>query len=383
MKTQKKAKNALLYVKRHDVWMVRSYQDVFELSRDPRCSSARITNRGKMIQTHSPEKYEPLLDFFRSWVIFRDGAEHTRLRKLVNQGFAPRILESLKPAVHEITDKLLITARENGGLDGVADFAVPLPLMVIGRLLGIRDMDREELFRWSIDLADFFGTASISEELADRADRTRLEISDYIRSNLNEIRSHPGNDFLTHLLEARIEGEQLDEEQLVANLAGLLFAGNETTRHLLGNAVYYLVTHPELVQQLQREPELWPTAIEEILRLDPPIRFFNREATEDFHWKGASVKKGARLLMNLSQANMDPEIFSEPDQFRLDREKNKHLSFGTGAHFCLGAGLARMEAKIALITLFDNFTNLSLDGEALKTENQSFNGYKTLPLRIN
>jgi cytochrome P450 len=291
-------------------------------------------------------------------VISTDPPRHRQLRNLVTQAFTPKAVEALRTRIEQIVGELLQDVRERGSLDVVQDLAYPLPVIVIAEMLGIPSEDRAQFKRWSDDVvAPSSGLDGI--ELTN----SHFEMGAYFMALLNERRSDPRDDLVSALLAAEIEGEHLSEIELIGFSMLLLVAGNETTTNLIANAVLCLDENPASAAALRANPELLPGAIEETLRYRSPVQSMFRVTTEPVELSGAEIPADQSLVAWIGSANRDPAQFPAPDEFRLERSPNRHLAFGHGIHFCLGAPLARLEARVALAALLELLGDLRVDRE--------------------
>ncbi|MBO0705549.1 MAG: cytochrome P450 [Candidatus Dormibacteraeota bacterium] len=270
-----------------------------------------------------------------------DPPRHRQLRNLVSQAFTPRAVEALRPRVSAIVDELLDAVAGRGAMDLVTDFAVPLPVTVIAELLGIPTSERERFKVWSDAVVT--GSASEQERVA-----SHLEMTAFFDGLLRERRREPRDDLVSALLAARIDGEALSDQDLRSFCVLLLVAGNETTTNLIANAVLSFDDHPEAWAELRADPGLVPQAVEEVLRHRSPIQCMFRVARQGAGAGGTPIPPGHRVLAWIGAANRDPDVFEDPDRFDIHRSPNRHVAFGHGIHFCLGAPLARLEAVVAL-----------------------------------
>jgi len=308
-----------------------------------------------------PEQRPELPEFFSfidSNMLNRDGDDHRRLRRLVSKAFTPRMIEQLRPRIQEIADELIDRVSADGEMELVSDFAFPLPITVIAELLGVPAADRESFREWS--------GAMVSPALAaaemERADALLGAFVNYLLALFAERRNEPGEDLVSALVAVEDGGDTLSEEELCSMVALLIVAGHETTVSLIGNAMRALLTHPEQRAAIERDPSLLPAAVEELIRYDGPVeRTLNRWAAVDVEIRGQKIRRGETVIVVLGAADHDPERFDEPDTLDLAAgRKTRHLGFGRGRHFCLGAPLARLEAEIALGTLLRRLPGLRL-----------------------
>jgi pimeloyl-[acyl-carrier protein] synthase len=341
----------------HRTWFVGGHAEVSSLLRDPRLSSDRISYLGHRMTPQQRAGIEPLTRALRHWLLFKDPPEHTPLRRVVGAALSRRVVTERAPAIEALVARLLDDAAARGRLDVVTDLARPLPAIVIAELLGARPEDRETLRGWSDDVARFLGTSTGLAEVA-RTQASVLGMIDYFRDVLARHRAAPRDDLLGALLAYQADAPELDDEALLANCVGLVFAGHETTTNLIGNAVHLLLERPELVARLRREPDGWARTIEEVLRYESPVMRMSRVAKVELEVGGVVIPAGDRVTMILGAANRDPAVFDTPEMFDAERHPNPHLAFGFGPHACAGAMLARLETRVALQALFERFTGL-------------------------
>jgi cytochrome P450 len=337
------------------IWWVTRYEDAEAVLLD----DERFVRDPRLAV--SPEQLPELPEFFRfidSNMLNRDGDTHLRLRRLVSKAFTPRMIERLRPRIQEIADELIDRVSAAGEMELVSDFAFPLPITVIAELLGVPAADRDRFREWS--------GAMVSPALAaadmERTDALLGAFVTYLLALFAERREEPGEDLVSALVAVEDGGDTLSEEELSSMVALLIVAGHETTVSLIGNAMRALLTHPEQRAAIECDPSLLPRAVEELIRYDGPVeRTLNRWAAVDVEIRGRQIRRGETVIVILGAADHDPERFAEPDTLDLAAEREgRHLGFGRGRHFCLGAPLARLEAEIALGTLLRRLPGLRL-----------------------
>jgi cytochrome P450 len=282
-------------------------------------------------------------------ILNMDPPRHRQLRNLVTQAFTPRSVAQLTERITAIVTQLLDEAASNGHMDIIDDLAYPLPVIVIAELLGIPPEDRARFKLWS--------DAAVGSLSTDNID-PRPEMGEYFLQIFAQRREHPQNDLVSALLNAQVDGEHLTQAEMLSFCILLLVAGNETTTNLIGNALLCLDDFPDAMEALRAEPNLIPSAIEEVLRYRSPVQFTGRIATSDTIVGGQAIKAGQGIRLLLGSANRDEAQFPNADSFDIRRMPNRHLAFGHGIHFCLGAPLARLEAKIALTLLLERFSTI-------------------------
>ncbi|MFF4352559.1 cytochrome P450 [Streptomyces sp. NPDC001530] len=337
-----------------EAWLVTRYGDGLAALSDSRLSSdVRDASDPRLLERLPATERESML---RS-MLRSDPPDHTRLRRLVSKAFTARRVAELRPRVQEITDRLLDAMVPAGKADLVEDFALPLPVTVIGELLGVPVADRHDFQRWTDDMIRQGGEPPDPV----RMDRAWRQMRSYLARLLQDKRARPGDDLLSALIAARDEEHRLDEDELIAMAFLLLVAGYITTVNLIGSGIAALLTHPDQLQMLRDDPELLPGAIEEFLRYDGPVNpGIARFAREDVTIAGVTIPRGATVLVASAIADRDPAQFPDPDRLDISRQDNAHLAFGHGIHYCLGAPLARLEGQIAMGTALRRLPHLSL-----------------------
>ena len=306
-----------------------------------------------------------LAALFDDNLLMIDGPRHTQSRGLVGKAFTPRRVEQLRGRIETIVEDLLDRAAARGSMDVVGDLARPLPGIVIGELLGTPPGDRDMLLRWSEQLAELLDPLSGRDGIEPPREATEAAAA-YFRGLLAERRETPRDDLLSAMLAAEENGKSLSEGELLALCTLILAAGHETTVNLIGSAVLLLLRHPGERKRLQDNLGLLPSAVEECLRFEPPVQFTDRAVVQPCELGGVALKPGTIVAAVLAGANRDPERFEDPERFDVARRGERHLSFGLGSHFCLGASLARLETQLALGGLLRRFPDFSGPCDAIE-----------------
>ncbi len=358
------------------------YEDVERVLREPAFSTDResvpLMRRFRRAAADTPE----LVDFLDHSLLMIDGPRHRRLRGLVSKAFTPRQVERLRPRVERLVDELLDSAAGQGEIELVRDLAQPLPARVIAELLGVPAESLAPFRSASEELIELLDPLSGREGL-DPPKRALRTLGACFRELLAQRRRSPRDDLVSAMIGAEEEGERLNERELISLCALLLAAGHETTTNLIGNAVLLLLRHPEERERMRQDPALLPSAIEECLRFEPPVQLTDRAVVAPVELRGVRLRPGDIVVALIAQANRDPERFLQPDRFDVGRSENRHLSFGLGNHFCVGAALARLEARAALGGLLRRFPNLEGPTEPPGWKpSVVLRGPTTLPLRL-
>jgi cytochrome P450 len=360
------------YSETAETWIVTRYEPVWQGLRDKRFSSARSQN----ILLRMPESARPQMDaalqVLRKWMLFQDAPDHTRLRLLVAQAFTPRLVERLRPRLERLTRELLEQAGRDGTLELMSQLAVPLPLSAIGELMGVPREDHARLKRWSDGMARLIAKIGMDQDEALSSQDDLLDMVEYFRQLVQVRRDSPGGDLVSSMIRAQDGDRLLSPDELLATCCLMLAAGHETTTNLIGNGFLALWRHPDQLAKLRREPELVPAAVEEMLRFDGPAHMVSRVALADVTLCDRRIQEGDRVIFVLGAANRDPDSFPDPERFDVTRTSNKHVSFGAGVHFCLGAPLARLETQIALNAALERFPRMRLESTAPRWRRNSF-----------
>jgi pimeloyl-[acyl-carrier protein] synthase len=375
------------------VWVVTRYADTMTMVRDPRFKKDPFA-----AERLPPVAREQLAVSDASAgrasaemvsMLFLDPPEHTRVRGIFTKAFTPRRLESLRSRIAQVAEKRLDRAEQRGdrSIELIGDLAYPLPVTVIAELLGFPPEDYEQIKKWSDAMAEAL-TLSPTADAQARAFRARMEIRQYFEGIVARLKQSPGENLISALItgeggdvKGSDRGERLGPDELFSNSILLLVAGHETTTNLIGNGVLALLQNPDQLRDLRANPDLIASAVEEMLRYDAPVQWMSRVTGETLELGGVEIERGQVILGSIGAANRDPAIFADPDRFDIRRKENRHLSFGAGAHFCLGAALARMEAQIAVTALIQRYPKLRLAGGKLKwRKGLSFRGVHELRL---
>jgi len=304
-----------------------------------------------------------------------DPPHHDQLRALVSRAFTPRRIAETEPRIRGFAERL-VGELPDGDFDLVPGLSVPLPVAVIAEILGVDAAMQDDFRRWSDATVGLMDHPPEPEMM-----QASVELITYFRGLAAERRKQPKDDMISDLLEAEIDGRRLTDEELDAFFIMLLVAGNETTTNWLSNQLDILARRPDLWKACREDRSLVPLALEETLRYDAPVQNLGRETTRDVEIHGVAIPKGSRVVVSFGAANRDPEVFEDPDDYRLDRGEVRHLAFGQGRHFCLGAGLARMEGRIALDALLDRFERIEPGREPSKRLHSTvIRGFDVLPL---
>lgn len=341
--------------RRESAWMVTRYNDVLTVLKDDRFGKDRFKVMTPDQQAKMPWIPGIIKPLSRN-MLDLDPPDHTRLRGLVHKVFSPRLIEQLRNRVQTLCDQLLDAAQRRGRMDLIHDYALPLPITIIAEMLGVPAQDRAKFHRWSSSIV----SVSSNSEMLRVLPPTFLFMR-YLRKFFKQRRAQPGDDLTTALIQAEESGDRLSEDELLAMVMLLLIAGHETTVNLIASGTLALLQHPEQKQMLCDDPGLIKPAIEELLRYTSPVdTATDRFAREDLTLAGVRIGRGEQILAVLGSANRDEEQFTNPDTLDITREPNRHLGFGQGIHYCLGAPLARLEGQIAINTLLHRLPNLRL-----------------------
>ena len=334
-----------------NAWLITRYEDALSAFKDKRISKDKL---------NSGQKQPWVPAFFKSLdrnMLDLDDPDHARLRGLVHKAFTPRLIEALRESIENLTEELIRAAKARGRMDLIADLALPLPVAVISQMLGVPPNERHKFHHWSNTIV----AAQSSKFGALKAIPSAIAFLRYIRKLVRLRRDHPQGDLTSALVQAEEAGDHLSEDEMVAMIFLLLIAGHETTVNLIGNGVLALLTHADQMAQLRGDLSLMPSAIEELLRFDGPLEMATERFTlQPIELGGVTIPSGAMVYVVIASANRDEQQFERADQLDIARANNRHLSFGLGMHYCLGAPLARLEADIAITALLRHMPQLHL-----------------------
>jgi cytochrome P450 PksS len=342
---------------REPAWLVTRYDDAVAVLKDEQRFVKDRANALSPAQFARQPWFRTIFKPLQRHLLSTDGADHTRLRALVSKAFTPRLVEQMRDRIQVLTDQLLDPVQARDRLDLIRDFALPLPLIVIADLLGVPSADRHAFHRWSKAM---LSAAHSTWRLLNAVPNALLCLR-YVRRFITRRRADPQNDLVSALVRAEEAGERLSADELVTMIVFLLVAGHETTVNLIGNGMLALLEHPDQMAELRRDPGLIRPAVEELLRFTSPVETATeRYAREDVALGGVTIRRGEMVVVVIASANRDDRHFTNPDALDITREPNRHLSFGLGAHFCLGAPLARLEGQVAINTLLRRLPGLRL-----------------------
>ena len=362
-------------------WLLTRHADVEAVLRDVARFSAQRTG-GWVNNAAAGGEMKGFQSLFARAMLFLDAPDHSRVRRVLNAGFAPSTVRALAPRIEALTKTLLDAVDAEAGFDFMASVARPLPAQVIAGLMGIDAEHQADFSAWSDDLAAFIGAPQPGPELARRAKASLLAMSDHFEALLPRRRRAPGDDLVSRLVQAEAEGQIQAGAELLAQCAMLLFAGHETTRNLLGNGLHALLMQREAWLRLQQEPALWPGAARELLRYDSPVQYTGRRVAADLVLHGQRLRRGDLVVALIGAANRDPRRHDDPDALQIARPRTGMLSFGHGPHVCIGAALSLMEAEIVWRQVARRWPGLRIDTPAPRWNgNPVYRGLLDLPLR--
>jgi hypothetical protein len=366
-------------------WVLTRYDDVKAVCLDREISSDRLRPFFATLPGPEAARIGEIMRYLTHWMVFRDPPEHTRLRRLTSKVFHVQSMHAMRPVVEELVEWLSGRIGNRAEIDFVADFAGPLPALVIMAMLGVPRDELAKVKRMSDDMALFIGSSRMSPEKYDIAERATKEMAAFFLELIQDRKKKAEKDLLSELVNLEDGGDRLSEDELVATCILLLFAGHETTTNHIANGMLSLLRFPGELQALREDANLAPRAIEELLRYDGPSGAQVRVVKVAQEMRGKRLKPGDRVFIMLNAANRDPEAYDDPDRLVLNRKDVPHLTFGFGVHICLGFPLARMEGQVALPAVVRHWKNIALAAPEGKLEwlnSLVFRGMARMPLRV-
>jgi cytochrome P450 len=358
-------------------WHIASYADVSAMLKDPRLGKAAAADERMAALPVEAQEYLGMLNLA---LLRADPPDHTRLRALVSKAFTPRMVEQLRPRIEAIATALLDEAETAPEIDLIDQYAFPLSITVITEMLGLTYDDREQLKRWAAVLVAA-QECKRTPEMYGPAGQASAEVVAFFHEQIVRQREHPRPGILSDLIAVREQGDKLSENELIVTCALLLIAGHDTTVNLIGNGMLALLRNPDQLALLREHPEMISSAIEEFLRYDSSTQMTGRIAREDVEFGGKLIHQGDQINLLMGSANHDPAQFTDPDQLDITRKDNRHIAFGHGIHYCLGAPLARLEAQVAIPMLLRRRQEVSLtEVEPERRDTIGFRGLKHLPV---
>lgn len=349
-------------------WMVGSWRDVKALEKEPRLSAQRSDYVSGLTPPDLKERVEPLKAWYARWMVMRDGSDHRRLRRLAAHAFTPRTIARLQSRMEAVVDPILDAALERGELEVMSELAFPLPRTVICEMVGIPEADTGLLAEWTPSMTNLISANLTTEDIIARATEARTQIQEYFSALIDERRRAPREgEVLSSLVQAMEDGDTLTRDEVIDLVVFIMAGAYDTTAYLIANALHLLLRHPEQLAKVRADPTLIDGWIEETLRLEPSITINTRSAFEAIDYQGHRFEPGQMVYFVASAANRDPERFPDPHAFDVTRSNSDdHISFGFGPHFCIGAPLARVEARVAFQRLLARTTELGLPEQVIE-----------------
>jgi cytochrome P450 len=365
-------------------WVVTRYDDVRDVAMSGDLSPNRLKPfYASLKDEHRRSMLAEVMRYLSVWLVFRDPPEHTRLRRLLNGVVNPRVVAGMRPAVRRVVDEVLDRVHGRDTFDFASEVAALVPAWVILDMLGIPRDRFDEIKGWSDDIRAFIGTSRAEPARYERVQRGTHAMAAFFREQIALRRAEPGDDVISRMISATDEAGTLSEDELVGTCILMLFGGHETTTSLLTNAVNALLDHPDQLARLRDEPGLIDSAVEEFLRYDGPSNSIARVVAHEHEIGGRVLKPGERVYAMVAAANRDPRQFADPQALDLGRNPNRHLTFGSGIHFCLGAPLARLEGQACVAAVLERFPTLARgDGDTEWLDAMVMRGMTRLPLRV-
>ena len=365
-------------------WLISRYDDIVTLLNDPRMSSARTEQTFAVLPPDVQEELTPLRTILGSRMLLSDPPQHTRLKAIVAKAFTPRMIEDRRARIEQICHGFIDEVSDNGRMDVMADVATKLPGWAITDILGVPYEDQPRFTRWARDqvlIYDRAGTTQDRVGVMRQGQRSMLEMKEYLEVIIEQRRHDPQDDLITELVQAEEQGDRLSRDELFGMCVALLVGGNNSTAHLIGNAVLAFARHPDALAQLLAQPELIAPTTEEVMRYDSPVQVTSRVVKEDMEFQGETFEAGQGVLVLFGSGNRDEAQFASPTEFDMTRHPNRHLTFAHGPHFCLGVSIARTVSQVGILTLLQRCRNLQLINEQVEwLPGFAFRGPHTLPI---
>jgi cytochrome P450 len=364
-------------------WVLTRYVDIRAMCLDKDgVSSDRLRPFFASLPGTEASRIADITRYLSLWMVFKDPPEHTRLRRLAGRVFSTRAMQAMRPTAERIAERLLDEIGDRDRFDVVADYAGPLPCLVIMAMLGVPAEEMAELKRLSDEIALFIGSSRIGPEKYDAAEAATREMARFFEGLIADRRRAPRQDALSELVHLRDDGDALTDDELVATCILMLFAGHETTTNHIANGMLALMRFPDQMERLRADPGLAAAAVEELLRYDGPSGAQVRIVRTAQRLHGRTLEPGQRVFMMLNAANRDPGVYADPDRLDLGRDGVPHLAFGFGGHICLGFPLARTEGAVALPALVRRYARMEPTSEPQWIDSLVFRGMKALPVAV-
>lgn len=340
-------------------WIITRFDDVHSVLQDDKHFSVQAqADRLKRSDVEIPH----MQSMFPKWIQYLDPPAHTRLRNIIGEAFNPEMIKNQRAEVEEVTNRLIkdIRKRDPDKIEVIEDFAFPLPVQIISKIMGLPSKDHEKIGKWSADITLTLFHYYNAENRYEKTEQAVYEFRKYLQNKVEARKEEPRDDLLTYLLEAEYEGEGLNDDEVVATAMLLLLAGHETTTKQISNGILELLRHPKQLEKLREDPSLTAKAVEEIVRYHGVSMGATRAVVEDTELRGKQIEAGQRLYLSQAAANRDPRKFDNPDKFDITRGAMDHIGFGHGTHYCIGAPLARLEMRVAFPAFVQAFPDMEL-----------------------
>lgn len=361
-------------------WVVTGYSEVITVLKD---YSADRTPTREYLEQLGLSLLKPFAEMMQQQMLFMNGAMHARLRAICSAAFTPRKVEELLSAIESVADGLIDKVISCGRMDLIADFACSFPGIVAAKLFGVPEEDHHQLGIWTADLAEVLGNFQHHPDRVAQIVKSLKDFASYVAARMEEQRTSPTPGLIHSLMTAQVDGHRLSDDEVIANTIITLIGGHETTTNLIGSGFLRLLREPEFFRQMQANPEIIPSAVEELLRIESPIQYTVRIAPGTMQLGGKTIAEGSKVVAVLAAANRDPSRFPDPDRLNLLRLDNRHLAFGWAAHFCFGAPLARMEGQVAFRKLLSRLSRPALIDQKLSWRgNAGLRGLTSLNIRF-